>query len=252
MVNSRRFAERPVHDGGTPEARWQKWDRRFPEFDLSACTRLVIVAPHPDDEILGLGGLAAVAARRGIDVQIVSVTDGGASHPDSPTVTPPELERIRRTESERACRVMGVPTPTRLSLADGQLSAHVEELTERLRTLLHDADAGTWCASTWRGDGHPDHEATGRAAAAAAASAGARLIEYPIWTWHWAEPDHSAVPWDRAHTISLPEDVRSAKLAAVQEFTSQISPLSDHPADAPILPPHVLDRLLRPYEMVFT
>ena len=44
------------------------------------------------------------------------------------------------------------------------------------------------CLAPWPGDGHPDHDACGRAAAAAAAATGAPLLQYLVWAWHWADP----------------------------------------------------------------
>jgi hypothetical protein len=58
------------------------------------------------------------------------------------------------------------------------------------------------------------------------------------------------VPWQRAHRIELTAGAQAAKAAAIQEFTSQIMALGPEPGDAPILPPHVLDRFARPFEMV--
>jgi hypothetical protein len=46
------------------------------------------------------------------------------------------------------------------------------------------------------GDGHPDHESVGRAAPCHRTYRAA-LLEYPIWMWHWADPDDDAVPWQR-------------------------------------------------------
>jgi hypothetical protein len=43
----------------------------------------------------------------------------------------------------------------------------------------------------------------------------------------------------------------ATKKAAVETFSSQISPLSDAEADQVVLPPHVLERLLRRHEYVF-
>ncbi len=80
-------------------------------------------------------------------------------------MTQPEMERRRRSESDRAARVLGIPTPVRLSIPDGKTGENRQELTDRLSSILGDSSADTWCASTWRGDGHPDHEATGDAAA---------------------------------------------------------------------------------------
>ncbi|MET0425091.1 MAG: PIG-L family deacetylase, partial [Actinoplanes sp.] len=110
---------------------------------------------------------------------------------------------------------------------------------------------GRWCLATWRADGHPDHEAVGRAAARACATTGATLLEYPIWTWHWSYPDSPDVPWHRARRIDLTPAARAAKAAAIEAFPSQIAPLGPDEADAAILPPHVLARFARPFEVVF-
>lgn len=104
---------------------------------------------------------------------------------------------------------------------------------------------------TWRGDGHPDHEASGRAAAAACAATGARLAEYPVWTWHWAEPGQERVPWDRRHRVVLSDAELAAKQAAVAEFVTQVAPLSSQPGDEAILPDWILDRLVTREETVF-
>ena len=60
------------------------------------------------------------------------------------------------------------------------------------------------------------------------------------------------MPWQRARALALPEHVRRAKRElAVSRFVTQVAPLSDHPADAAVLPPHVLARLLRDHETLF-
>ena len=40
---------------GTPASVWSRWGRAFPALDLTALTDVVVVAPHPDDEVLGRG-----------------------------------------------------------------------------------------------------------------------------------------------------------------------------------------------------
>lgn len=242
-----------IHGDGTPERAWRGWKREFPALDLTGCRRLVVVAPHPDDEVLGVGGLMAVAAAAAIEVRVLAVTDGAASHPGSPTTRPAELARVRPQEAVRALAVLGLPTaPTRLGVPDGQVAEHEDEVAKALRSLLADDAAGTWCLATARFDGHPDHETTGRAAAAACTATGARLLEYPVWMWHWAQPDDNLVPWGRARRIALPSAVAQFKATAAQCFRSQIEALSADPADAPVLPAHVLARLLRSWELVFT
>lgn len=247
MTGTERFSRAPLTECGTPESTWSgRTD--FPALDDEGCSALVLVAPHPDDEILGVGGWASALAASGIPVTILSVTDGGASHPGSPTLTPSELAARRRTESDRAAGHLGLPTPTRLGLPDGGVAAHESQLAELIRPHLA---PDVWCAAPLRNDGHPDHEATYRAAAQAAQDAGARLIEYPIWLWHWSFPDDPAIPWQLARRIALTPDRQHAKVRAANEFATQIEDLSEHPADRAILPRHVLARLLRDHETVF-
>ena len=39
-------------------------------------SRAVFIAPHPDDEVLGMGGLMAALARQSRELRLVAVTDG--------------------------------------------------------------------------------------------------------------------------------------------------------------------------------
>jgi LmbE family N-acetylglucosaminyl deacetylase len=232
---------------GTAEEQWQTWDAMtaWPVLALEAGPRPpLVVAPHPDDEILGVAGLMATLGA----VELVAVTDGEASHPGSTVHTPQRLAAVRRAETAEALTRLGLGPAVvhRAGQPDGGIRE--DELTAFLTGRLAE---GQWCLATWRGDGHPDHEAVGRAAARACAATGARLLEYPIWTWHWASPGDSRVPWDRARRIPLTPAAMAAKQAAIEAFPSQIHPLGPAAADAAILPPHVLARFARPFEVVF-
>src|SRR5665213_2709092 len=68
----------------------------------------LIIAPHPDDETLGCGGLIASQARAGQAVDIVFLTDGAASHPGHPTLSPAQLAGARRDEAVAAAAILGV------------------------------------------------------------------------------------------------------------------------------------------------
>jgi LmbE family N-acetylglucosaminyl deacetylase len=209
----------------------------------------VVVAPHPDDETLGFGATTALLAERDIDVRVVSVSDGGAAHGDITPFDRVRLERTRSTELRNAARILGAGEPIRLALPDGELAGHQDSLADLLTGILEAGPPGTWCVTTWRGDGHPDHEAVGRAAATAAHRTAAVLLEYPVWMWHWATPGDSAVPWDRALMVPLTAFAVGRKQAAAQCFRSQFHPPA--PDASPALPPFVLPRLLAVGEMVF-
>ncbi len=236
---------RPIAGHGTDEQQWRAWPAiaQWPTLPLDDAGTPLVVAPHPDDEILGVAGLIATLGA----AELVAVTDGEASHPGSTVHTQAELATLRRAETDEALRRLGVGDATvhRLGHPDGKIDE--EALTGVLTGLL---TPGRWCLATWREDGHPDHEAVGRAAARACEATGARLLEYPIWAWHWASPDDPRVPWPRAYRIDLGLEAQQAKAAAIAAFPSQIAPLGPDPADAAILPPHILARFARPFEVV--
>jgi LmbE family N-acetylglucosaminyl deacetylase len=247
--NGSRFAARPIHAGGTSTTEWLGWRREFPELNLDDCPALVLVAPHPDDETLGFGATAATLRARGVEVQVVSVSDGGGAFPELSHRERTWLESDRRAELHRATKILGLSAPVCLGLPDGELRDHETELTARLAGLLEAGPTGVWCAATWRGDGHPDHEAVGRATAAAAERTGAELLEYPVWMWHWAVPDGDDVPWHRMSKTRLDRAAMARKRRAAKVFRTQLTPRE--PGAAAVLPAFVVRRLLAVGEAVF-
>ena len=249
--NCAKFAAKPLTRGGTPVPVWLAAldGHPLPPLDMSGCRRLIVVAPHPDDETLGLGATIAQLVASGVEVQVVSVSDGCDARPGATQWDRTRLETTRRYELCRATRVLGLPPPRRLGLPDGQLADHEDGLTQLLEKILEAAPRGTWCAATWQGDGHPDHEAVGRAAADACTRAGVTLLEYPVWMWHWASPADPAVPWDRAYSVPVSARALARKRLAAQCFRSQFQPIGA--AAKPVLPPFVLHRLLAVGEVVF-
>ena len=240
---------------GTLEAEWAAWDalRRLPVLNTTACRRAVVVAPHPDDETLAVGGLIAVLLAQGGQVVLVAATDGEASHPNSAAMTPDGLRQLRARETDRALAVLADGAPGgavlhRLRLPDGGLADHGDALATALVPLLGPAD---WCIAPFDGDGHPDHDAGGRAAARACAATGARLLSYPLWAWHWARPGDPRVPWERALRLPLSPDALRRKQDALACYPSQTEPLGPAPEDAAVVPPSDLAYFLRPEEVVF-
>jgi len=213
--------------------------------------RAVIVAPHPDDEVLGCGGMLQLLAAAGRQLQLISVTDGSASHPGSERWPVERLSVVRPQESAEALRRLGVPLHRmkwlRGGFSDSQVAADEPSLVAFIERHLRPGDV---VFSTWCEDGHCDHEAAGRASIEAARRVGATCHELPVWTWHWASPEDASVPWQRARKILLSPEQVARKRHAVHAFASQLE--GDPQAGLqPVLAPYVLDRLLQPFEVVF-
>lgn len=206
--------------------------------------RAVVVAPHPDDEVLGTGALLRWLHHRGVPTTLVAVTDGEGSHARSTRITPAALRRVRAEEREAALAALGVaPTLVRLGLPDGAVAAHGPALAEALAAHL---DAGTTVVAPWRHDGHPDHDAVGAAAATAAAGTGATLWEVAIWA-KVRRPDAAT-----AGALALLPDpaTEAAKAGAAACFRSQVHALGPHPDDGPVVHPHELAALLAGPELL--
>ncbi|MEU3466244.1 PIG-L family deacetylase [Streptomyces sp. NPDC006733] len=237
---------------GTDEALWRAWPtlRALPAVDLPTGGRVVVVAAHPDDEVLGFGGSISLLAAAGTELTVVSVTDGERSHPGSKVVSPSSLAALRAAETREALDELGAEQArvVRLGVPDTEVAANEAPVAAALGGLL---DGAALCVAPWTGDLHADHEAAGRAALRAAAAARVPCLLYPVWMWHWARPDDPRVPWESAARIALPAATAARKAAAVERFASQIRPLGPAPEDAAILPPDETAHHLRDLEVVF-
>ncbi|MFJ1803591.1 PIG-L deacetylase family protein [Streptomyces sp. NPDC088180] len=246
-----RFAD-PIQAPGTAEAAWQAWPgwAGLPETPLGPFGRVVVVAAHPDDEVLGFGGAIALLSASGTEVTVVAVTDGEGSHPGSDVMTARDLAELRTAETRAALAELGATAATvvRLKVPDTRVEAYEDDVAARIAGLAAGADL---VVAPWTGDVHGDHEAAGRAAVRAAASAGVACWLYPVWMWHWAAPDDPRVPWRRAALVRLSPEVLDRKRAAVRQFVSQIAPLGPGKDDAAVLPPEELAHHLRDREVVF-
>ena len=97
--------DRLIAGDGTSAQAWQAWQglESLTRLDISTHfsthRRVCIFAPHPDDEILGCGGLLQALVAQGNQVLIVSVTHGEKSHPNSALYPTDKLAKIRVLES---------------------------------------------------------------------------------------------------------------------------------------------------------
>ena len=239
--------QHPIDAPGTDERLWAAWPwlSTLPGAGLAGLASVksaVIVAAHPDDEVLGAGGLISMLAAARARLRIVAVTDGEKSHRGHASAA--ALSRRRAAETTAALRALGAQSAevTRLGLPDSGLAGREDELAQTLAPLIEDFDL---CLAPWDGDLHPDHEAAGRATRLA----GPRSLScFPIWMWHWATPGDPRVPWSRALRLPLPPRAIGRKRAAITSFASQ---LEDRGHDlGPVLSHEVIAHFTRPMEVL--
>lgn len=156
--------------------------------------RVLIVAPHADDETLGAGVAALRLAERGKAVHITVVTDGRNSH-TSEKISKDQLAVMRRQEMTDACGLLGVP-PERVYFGpceDRYVTDQSEKAYQHLRGLVESIKPDLIFSPSGI-DRHRDHQAV--------AAVMARLVnedvitcpvyEYPVWFYSvrtWTNPD---------------------------------------------------------------
>ena len=69
--------------------------------------RILVIAPHPDDDVLGAGGTMAEAATKGKGVFSVYITDGRSSPRTDPSISDDEMVRQREKEALAALKAVG-------------------------------------------------------------------------------------------------------------------------------------------------
>jgi len=113
--------------------------------------RLLVLAPHPDDEVIGCGGLAALHLREGRRVHVVVATDGAQAGDGTQ----------REAESRAALTTVGDATIEFLRFPDRDLE-HANDLGERLASILREQKPDLIAVPSPL-EIHPDHIALSRA-----------------------------------------------------------------------------------------
>ncbi len=169
--------------------------------------KVLVVAPHPDDEAIGCGGAICLHVARGDRVTAVFLTSGelGLKH-----LPRDEAWRVRESEARGAAEVLGLSSLTFLRSPDWTLGDHIGETAEKLQTVLRDENPELLYLPH-AGDAHPDHQATLPIVRRALRGNSRRLLGYEVWT--------PLAEYDEVKDIS---GAMERKLEAVKLYRSQL------------------------------
>lgn len=250
---------RLIYGEGTSKRDWLQWDgiNQLKGMDLESefrkDSRIIILSPHPDDEILGCAGLIQGLDLLRREVVIVAVTNGTQSHPYSKKYSAEELSTIRPNESRRALKSLHLTQNIQylsFELEDGKLLEQVKTLEQKLHQLINKKlrKKHNILVTTYEKDGHPDHECLGRCVREFAEREQLKCYQVLIWAWHWAKPMDPQIAWKSAQRLDLNQQFLDHKAIAIKCFESQTEDdlTTQQPA---ILPTHVIDRILMPFEV---
>lgn len=173
---------------------------------MADMAQVLCLAPHPDDEVFGCGGLLALLAARGVQPVTLILTHGEQGGDQTAT----DLARQRMAESTQAARVLGLPPPLFEHFPDRGL-VYAQPLIDCLERAIS-AHQPTHLLVPALSEPHPDHQALALAAVAAALRTQTvrTLVFYEV-----GAPLHPNCYLDIT-------PVATAKWQAVQAFASQL------------------------------
>jgi LmbE family N-acetylglucosaminyl deacetylase len=151
--------------------------------------RVLVLAPHMDDEVMGCGGALALHAQRGAHIVVAYMTDGCGGGENISTLAGAartraerEITRLRKEEARRALAVLGVHTLAFLDSRDGELQ-QCSSAIERLQRLLLEVRPEILYLPFYAEE-HPDHRATSDVLLHAMQDVNAHFhcFGYEVWT----------------------------------------------------------------------
>jgi LmbE family N-acetylglucosaminyl deacetylase len=146
-----------------------------------ASRRILILAPHPDDEVLGCGGTVCQHESTSDQVSVVFLTSGelGLKH-----LAREKAWKIREEEAEKAANILGLAILAFLRGPDWGVADAVESLAQELRPILERENPDR-IYLPHPADDHPDHRATLavlRRALGRFKTKPPELLAYEVWT----------------------------------------------------------------------
>jgi LmbE family N-acetylglucosaminyl deacetylase len=198
---------------------------------VQAPASALIIAPHPDDEVLGCAGLILQELAGDAQVRVVVLTGGERSHECCCTVGGTLVKNARRGLARRAGDILGLEGDHQIFLdwGDGQLGQidkgrfhqRAEELAAWIARLRPEAVFAPHPFEGW-----PDHTVAERITKAAIERSGVActLFHYCVWFW-FSMPLRRAVriDWRRARLLDI-EDVYERKRAAMDAYLAPCAP----------------------------
>ncbi|WP_419813923.1 PIG-L deacetylase family protein [Glacieibacterium sp.] len=181
--------------------------------------RALVIAPHPDDEVLGCGGVMALLGDRGVDTHVAIVTEGRA-----PAYTAAHLAQLVK-ETEAAHAILATTEIHYLGLPAAALDqvAHAG-LNHMLASLIVELAPDTVFVP-FGGDVHRDHQLVFASALVAVRPAGptypVRLLAYETLSeTNWNAP--GVTPGFTPNVFIDVAEGLERKLAAFSAYASQV------------------------------
>lgn len=188
---------------------------------LSPNGNVIIIAPHPDDEVFGCGGIIARLVTGGNAPHVIVLTGGGGSHRGCCTTSEFDTIAARRNLTYQAMSVLGLPESYihELDFMDGHISEGNPEEKKNLEALISEIKPDVILVPH-HGEGWPDHLAA-RDLSIELAGDKTAVYEYCVWMWYYRQMN---LDWKNAYVLKMTEAEHKKKLDAINIYHSALAP----------------------------
>lgn len=189
--------------------------------EFSPVSPVLILAPHPDDEVFGCGGLIARLVAGDCMPHVVVLTGGEESHVNCCGTPKADIVGARRILTHQAAGELGLPAGNihELNFADGKISGNRGPEYDKLKQLVTALNPQTILVPH-HGEGWPDHLAA-RELGIELAPQGADVYEYCVWFWYYRQRH---LDWEQAYRLKMTSEEHNRKLAAINAYHNAFAP----------------------------
>lgn len=188
---------------------------------FSSTDNVVILAPHPDDEVFGCGGLITRLIAEGHAPHVVVLTGGGGSHRGCCSTSESDIISARRELTHKAMSALGLPDSNiyELDFPDGHISEGNAAEKKKLESLISEINPDVILVPH-HGEGWSDHLAA-RDLGIELAGEDTEVYEYCVWMWYYRQKN---LDWKNAYSLKMPEAEHKKKLDAIETYHSALAP----------------------------
>lgn len=183
---------------------------------------VLIVAPHPDDEVLGCSGLIQRLLNEGKQVDVAILSGGGKSHAGCCKIDESTLIESRRNLSRKAAEILGLSLEHLhfLDYPDGCIAFDCSE-TDLLKKLIKTLQPKAIFVPH-KGEGWSDHLEAGRIVRKLVGEmSGVSLYEYCVWFWYYNVWN---IDRKKAFVLTMTEEELSRKNEAINAYVQPKAP----------------------------
>ncbi|MEO8313413.1 MAG: PIG-L deacetylase family protein [Pseudomonadota bacterium] len=171
---------------------------------LPQARRVLVVAPHMDDEVIACGGTLLLLIAQGAEVHVAFVSDSSAGLADPALAA--DLISTRRAEAARVSGLMGFSGTSELGFPDSRLYQQEDAIAGRLSEEIRRVDPDLLLCP-FPSDAHSDHMSCAASTARAALDLrwSGSVLAYEVWTplWPNVAVDITAVAERKVEAINL-------------------------------------------------